>query len=370
MANHNEIVVFGATGYTGGLTVDALLRRGIRPVIAARSRDKLEQMSQRLGGLEIRTADVSRPDTVQALVTRGDVLISTVGPFKHWGRPAVETAVSQGAHYIDSCGEGPFIAQVLHDYDKPARAAGCTLLPAFGYDYVPGNLAGALALREAAGRATSLDIGYFATGSLNRGLSSGTRATVAAGLHEPTYVLRRGRVTTERTARTVRRFRVQDHQRAAFSVSGSEVFLLHDQAPGLQHITVYNGWFPSVSRLIQGAAAVPAAITKLPAGKRFLDARAARMSGSAGGPDAAERNATHSYIVAVARDADGHVVAETHLEGPSIYDLTAELMAWAAQQAAAGELHATGAVGPVDAFGLDGLMKGCQDIGLRTVQNR
>ena len=100
MANHNEIVVFGATGYTGGLTVDALLRRGIRPVIAARSRDKLEQMSQRLGGLEIRTADVSRPDSLQALVTRGDVLISTVGPFKQWGRPTVETAVSQGAHYI------------------------------------------------------------------------------------------------------------------------------------------------------------------------------------------------------------------------------------------------------------------------------
>ena len=350
MPAHSAIVVFGTTGYTGGLVVDALLRRGIRPVLAARSQKKLNEMSERLGGLEIRTADVTRPETVHALVGRGDVLISTVGPYARWGRPALDAAVSQGAHYIDSCGEAPFIKTVLGEFDDAARAADCALLPAFGYDYVPGNLAGALALREAGDAAASLDIAYFATGSLNRGLSSGTRATMAAGLHEPTFVLRRGQIRTERTARGVRRFPVGERHRSAFSVSGSEVFLLHDQSPTIRDITVYNGWFPSTSRVIQAATAAVAAVAALPVGKRILDARAARQAGSSGGPTAAERAATRSYVVAVVRDPDGKVRAQTHLEGPSIYDLTAELMAWAAERAASGELSNRGALGPVQAF--------------------
>jgi WS/DGAT C-terminal domain len=156
--------------------------------------------------------------------------------------------------------EGPFIKAVLEDYDDAARAAGCALLPAFGYDYVPGNLAGALAAREGGASATSLDIAYFATGSLTRGLSSGTQATMAAGLHVPTFVLREGTVGTERTARSVRRFRVGDRQRSAFSVSGSEIFLLHDHLPTIRDITVYNGWFPSMSRVFRMESVYPVSI--------------------------------------------------------------------------------------------------------------
>ncbi len=368
MSDKPAIVVFGATGYTGGLVAETLLRRGIRPILAARSPEKLDRMSQRLGGLEVRTADVNRPDTVRALVGRGDVLISTVGPFHRWGGPALDAAVSQGAHYIDSCGEGPFIRKVLEDYHDAARAAECALLPAFGYDYVPGNLAGALAVRDAGAAVRSLDIAYFATGSLHRGLSSGTRATIAAGLHEPTFVLRGGTVTTERTARSVRRFRVGNRQRQAFSVSGSEIFLLHDHLPTIRDITVYNGWFPSMSRGIQAAAAGLAAAAALPVGKRILDARAARQAGSAGGPDAKERAATRSYVVAVARDQHGNLLAQTHLEGPSIYDLTAELIAWGAERAAAGQVRGAGALGPIQAFGLDALRDGCQSIGLHRIE--
>jgi hypothetical protein len=191
---------------------------------------------------------------------------------------------------------------------------------------------------------------------------------MSAGLHEPTYVRRGGRVTTERTARSVRQFRVGDRERSAFSVSGSEVFLLGDEAPGVRDITVYNGWFPSLSRVFQVAAGAVALAAKLPAGKRILDARAARASGSSGGPDPVERGATQTYVVAVARDADGRVLTETRMQGPSIYDLTAELMAWAAERAASGDLRTRGALGPIQAFGLDGLLQGCKEIGLHVIE--
>jgi short subunit dehydrogenase-like uncharacterized protein len=84
-----RIVVFGATGYTGDLTARALVRRGARPLLAARNEDRVRALAQELGGLEWAVADVERPWSLQSLLERGDVLVSTVGPFVRWGSAAV-----------------------------------------------------------------------------------------------------------------------------------------------------------------------------------------------------------------------------------------------------------------------------------------
>jgi short subunit dehydrogenase-like uncharacterized protein len=76
-----RIVLFGATGYTGRLVAEAMVERGVRPVLAARGRERLEAMAGELGGLETAVADVAAPASVRALVERGDVLLTTVGPF-------------------------------------------------------------------------------------------------------------------------------------------------------------------------------------------------------------------------------------------------------------------------------------------------
>ncbi|MEU0896653.1 hypothetical protein [Streptomyces massasporeus] len=81
-------------------------------------------------------------------------------------RPAAVTAAARaGAHYLDSTGEGTFARHVLLELDAVAAVRGATLVPAFGYDYVPGNLAGALALTRAGERARHVETGYFITRS-------------------------------------------------------------------------------------------------------------------------------------------------------------------------------------------------------------
>ncbi|MGH2782371.1 MAG: NAD(P)H-binding protein, partial [Thermoleophilaceae bacterium] len=86
-------VLFGATGYTGRLVAEAMLERGMRPVLAARGREGLEALAAELGGgLETAVADVSDPTSVRSLVERGDVLVTTVGPFARWGGPAAAAA--------------------------------------------------------------------------------------------------------------------------------------------------------------------------------------------------------------------------------------------------------------------------------------
>ena len=118
-----RIVLFGATGYTGRLTAEALVARGARPLLAARSAAKLADLARDLGGeLETRVADVGDPESVRALVEPGDVIVATVGPFVRHGAPAVEAAVTAGALYLDSTGEPTFIRQRVRALRPAGRA--------------------------------------------------------------------------------------------------------------------------------------------------------------------------------------------------------------------------------------------------------
>jgi short subunit dehydrogenase-like uncharacterized protein len=137
-----RIVVFGATGHTGALTARALVERGATPLLAGRDGDRVARLAAELRALETTVADVDRP-SVRALVERGDVLVTTVCPYLRFGEPALETAVDAGAHYFDATGQGPFIRRVSDEYGARAQRADCALLTAFGYDFVPGNVAGA-----------------------------------------------------------------------------------------------------------------------------------------------------------------------------------------------------------------------------------
>ena len=359
-----RIVVFGATGYTGGLVTDALVRRGARPVLAGRGAEKLAELADRYGGLDYRLADVGDPASVRDLVDVGDVLVTTVGPFEQFGHPVAQAAADAGAHYLDSTGEVGFVREVFERHDARARTTGAIIAPAFGYDYVPGVLAGALAAQAGGTAVHAIDVGYFAIGSLRNGLSQGTRKTMAEGLLLPALVWRGGRMVDDTTAHQVQRFAVRGQQRSAFLVSGTEVLFLPTQLPALDSVTVFNGWFPQLSRPIQALSAVANAAARLPRGRDLVNAVAARTVGTAGGPDGAERARTLSHVVAVARDAAGEQVAEVHLEGPSPYSLTGELMAWAADRLAGRAGKTPGVVGPVQAFGLNQMVDGCAEVGL------
>ena len=353
-------VLFGATGYTGRLVAEAMAERGMKPVLAARSRDKLEALAEELGGgLETAVADVSDPPSVSALVESGDVLVTTVGPFARWGGPAAAAATTAGAHYLDSTGEPAFIREVFERYGPVAERSEAGMLTAFGYDWVPGNLAGALALRRAGDDAVRIDVGYFITGRASP--SGGTQATMAASLGDPSFAFKDGRVHSERTAKHVRSFQVGSKRRDAVSVGSSEHFTLPRIAPQLREVNAYLGWFGPMSRPMQAfslGASLPGAsrLLKL-AGERFV-------KGSTGGPDAEARKRSGSHIVAIAYDGAGRELAEVHLTGVDGYTFTGRVLAWGAQLAAEGGLQGTGALGPVDAFGLVALTDGCRWAGL------
>ncbi len=360
-------ILFGATGYTGRLTAQAMVARGDRPVLAARDPVRLEAMAEELGGLEAARADVADPGSVRALLEPGDVIVSTVGPFARFGDPAVEAAIDARASYIDSTGEPAFIRRIFEHFGPRAREAGAGLLTAFGYDWVPGNLAGSLALREAGAEATRVDIGYFTTGGGLGGMSGGTRASLAGALVEPAFAWRDG-IRTERGAARVRSFEAAGRSREAISVGSSEHFTLPALAPGLREVNVYLGWFGDRSRTMARMAAVNAAIFKLPGAKAAVAALTSRLvKGSTGGPDEEARAGTGSAIVAIAYGAGGEELSTVEVAGVNGYEFTGRVLAWGAARAAAEGLEGAGALGPAEAFGLDVLEAGCAEAGIERV---
>ena len=135
--------------------------------------------------------------------------------------------------------------------------------------------------------------------------------------------------------------------------------------PSLREVDVYLGWFGPATRAFQALSAGIAGVTRSASAKRRLETFVARVEkGSSGGPDAATRARGGSLVLADALSSNGARLASVRLEGVNGYEFTARVLAWGARTAAAGGLRGTGALGPVDAFGLDTLQSGCAEAGI------
>lgn len=358
----SRILVFGATGYTGDLTARRLVADGERPTLVARRREPLQALADELGGLDVAVADASDQAALAAVVEPGDVLIATVGPFLRHGRTAVQVAAEAGAHYLDSTGEGTFIREVFERWGPIAAGNGTAMLSAFGFDFVPGSLAGALALEKAGPEAAQVEVGYFA---FHVGTSGGTKASIAGMTLEDGFGWRDGALRPDRAGRRITTFEVGDKSLTGVSIPGSEHFALPASYPQLRDVTVFLGVPPAAARMMKAGAWASTPARKVAPLKRMALAGVSRVvKGSTGGPNADARARARCAIVAVARSASGEVLATTTLRGPDPYDYTAGMLAWGARTVAAGGLQGVGGQGPVGAFGLEALRAGCADAGL------
>jgi short subunit dehydrogenase-like uncharacterized protein len=360
-----RIVLFGASGYMGGRAAEAMVARGLRPVLAGRDPERLAALGQRLGGLESAYADVADRTSLIELIRADDVLVSTVGPFQKLGWPAIRTAIDAGAIYLDSTGEPPFIRSVYEWFGPEAKDTGAALLTAFGHDYVPGVLAGALALREAGHGAQRVDVGYFITGR-GRMFSRGTLHSMLGMALEPGYAFRAGGLRVEPTGSRMRTFEVNGTLRPGVSIGASEHYALPRLVPQLRAVDVYLGWFGWASGVLHAMSGVTSMVGRVRGARlatRMLADLATRRVPSAPSADALATATVH--VVAEAFDATGTLLARTRLRSPEVYRLTAELLAWGAGRAAEHGVNGVGALDAVSAFGLDELTKGAAAAGLR-----
>ena len=139
------IAVYGATGYTGKLIASELERSGADFVLAGRNREKLDQVAAGLEcEVEVKAVSLDDQAGLHSLLEGCSAVIACAGPFHLHGEPVMRAAVETGTHYLDTTGEQPFMRLAWERYDQPASEAGVAVIPAMGFDYVPGDMIASL----------------------------------------------------------------------------------------------------------------------------------------------------------------------------------------------------------------------------------
>ncbi|WP_017615609.1 saccharopine dehydrogenase family protein [Nocardiopsis salina] len=150
MDRGHDIVLFGATGYTGALTAEYLAThapRELRWALAGRDRAKLEALSSELAAIapdrpepELLLADVEDPGSIRRLAASTRVVITTVGPYSEYGEPLVAACAEEGTDYVDLCGEPAFVDRMYVRHHATAQRTGARLVHACGFDSIPHDL--------------------------------------------------------------------------------------------------------------------------------------------------------------------------------------------------------------------------------------
>ena len=357
------IVLYGATGYTGRLVTQELVDAGAEFVLGGRNREKLASLSRELGkGAPTRVATVDDDASLRALLEGASVLINCAGPFTLAGEPVVRAAVDAGVHYVDSTGEQPFIRMVFDRYGPAAERKGIALLPACGFDYVPGDCVARLAARGHEPLEELLLAYWVKDFGMTRGTMrsaiemlkpgsgveyrDGDWHTVPAGVFRASFEfpppIGRQPVGPYPAGEPITVPRHTDVRtvRAVLSTRTAVPEPLLPLAPYLAPLTAhaFKGPVPSL---------LGRAIDRLPEG-----------------PPEDERQAAEWAVVAQGRDAQG-VGVRAAVRGRDIYGFTARALAWAATRIAAGDHRGAGALGPAAAFDPEEMLRALSGFGVR-----
>ena len=146
-----DIVLFGATGFTGELTAAYLAScddsHRIRWAMAGRNMKKLEAVRSRLvaehphcENVGLIEADITNHRSLRDMAAQGRVLITTVGPYLNYGEAVVKACVEAGTHYVDLTGEPEFVDSMVHLYDEVARKKQIKIVNSCGFDSIPHDL--------------------------------------------------------------------------------------------------------------------------------------------------------------------------------------------------------------------------------------
>jgi short subunit dehydrogenase-like uncharacterized protein len=191
-----DIVLFGATGFTGKLVAEYLAGRVEKPhrwAIAGRNRDKLEAVKKglvaldaRLADLPILVADGHDDEALDVLVPRTRVVCTTVGPYGQHGRRLAAACARHGTHYCDITGEVPFIRASIDTNHGMAKETKARIVHCCGFDSIPSDLGVFILWDHASRKGGSLAWAKTFVGEMRGTASGGTAATMLAIIEEAT----------------------------------------------------------------------------------------------------------------------------------------------------------------------------------------
>jgi short subunit dehydrogenase-like uncharacterized protein len=359
-APHRPIVVYGASGFTGGLLARALAARELPLVLAGRDRARLAALADQVAAERgarpaLRVAPLHDPRALAEAFAGAAVVANCAGPFDRLGEPVVAAALAAGAHYVDPANQQRFVLDAYQRHESAARRAGLTVVSALG---VEGALADWLAARaaDAAGADPEgpLDELWVVYAVRGYRASRGSLASLLDRAGEPGRVWSLDRWEEQPAAADSRRVACPPlgpdpgADRIAVSFPGAEVITIPRHVDAAR-VASYLAVAPAtpLAGLAARAAGLVAPALPLLAHPLFAHARA-RIPAGPDGPTA-EQRADARFAVVVTADRRATRVRITAV-GRDPYGTTAEILAGAADLLRRGQQAAAGVLAPAQAF--------------------
>jgi short subunit dehydrogenase-like uncharacterized protein len=286
-------MIYGANGYTGEMIAREAARRGLKPVLAGRNRDKIDALARELG-LERRVFGLDRPEQLAQQVKDCALVMHCAGPFSSTAAPMMDACLSAQAHYLDITGEISVFehAQSLH---ARAQQAGIVICPGVGFDVIPTDCVAA-ALKAAQPDATHLALGFDSSS----GFSPGTAKTSIEGMAQGGKIRRNGRIVSVPLAYEVRRINFGNGEKTAMTIPWGDVSTAF-HTTGIPNIEVF---IPGSAGMIYGAkfANFIRPLLGLSSVQNLIKARIGK---TVTGPDAQQRSGQATYVWGEVRNARG-----------------------------------------------------------------
>ena len=190
MSQEFDVVVYGATGFTGRLVAEYLVTnaRGARWAMAGRSAAKLAEVRDAIGAptdTPLIVADADDAASLAAMVARTKVVLTTVGPYQLYGNALVAACAAAGTDYVDLCGEPAWMRHMIDAHHEIAKTSGARIVFSCGFDSIPFDL-GVLFLQDIVERETGFPAPRIKCrvrkmqGSFSGGTAASLKATMAA----------------------------------------------------------------------------------------------------------------------------------------------------------------------------------------------
>ncbi|MFK3890447.1 saccharopine dehydrogenase family protein [Sphingomonas sp. NPDC079357] len=197
MAAEFDIILFGATGFTGKLVAEYLARRdpdGLRWAIAGRDVAKLATVLDDLAiDVPAVVADSDDAVALEGMCRRASVVISTVGPYQLHGSKLIAACAATGTAYVDLCGEPAWMRRMIDAHHEEAQRSGARIVFSCGFDSIPFDL-GVLTLQEAALTRFGTPVPRIKArvrhmkGGFSGGTAASLKATLAAAARQPSLL--------------------------------------------------------------------------------------------------------------------------------------------------------------------------------------
>ena len=378
-----DVVLFGATGFTGQLTAEYLARHaprdarwalaGRNPAKLAAVRDRLAELDPALAELPLLDADADNPASLRAVAESTRVVITTVGPYVLYGEPLVAACAAAGTDYVDLTGEPEFVNNTYVRHHETAQRTGARIVHSCGFDSIPHDLGAYFTVLHLPEDVPVTVSGHVRT---NGTFSGGTAASALLGFSRP-----RANLVAARERKALEKLPADRHARAVSGrirrnpVGDGWVVPLPTIDPQViarsaRSLERYGPDFryshyvvvPKLPVAIGGIAGLGAlmGIAQIPPARRLIQKRLVQP----GAGPSPERRARSSFSVTFVGEGGGKTVTTRVSGGDPGYDETAKMLAESALCLAFDELPLTsGQVTTVTAMG-DALLARLQRAGI------